>query len=932
MTNRWLKMLSSFLCLVLIYNLLPLQVLASGVDDALQVQSSALPDDGSSGSAVTYERLDTLTIVEEDTSRRGEYYKEFVLNYGLRLAAVYADPVHYEDAGQWKDIDNTLKATSAKGIAGYTNTAGVWQVYFPQQLSGSNAISLTKDSYTVSFGMAGELTNSGNIAVASIGTTFETMATTDVKTATAQLRIVDLTEQKAAAQYEQTVLDKHHSKLAYASVYDNTQIVYDLSGNRLKESIVISKYNASLWGYRYNLNTGGLMPVLLEDNTIELRHPETAEVVMTMPAPFMVDANDEYCYDVNVSLVQKNGSYLLSYYVPRQWLASADRAWPVVLDPVVEAGNSAGNIQDITASTSGTHANNEQQLLIGKSSANGISRIYLRHNTLPELPASSVIVNATISLTKVGNSQTEFVVEAHKSGRYWTPTTINNGDRPTPDSTVEDAVPVQNAGVYTWDITNIVIGWYASTTHSLINNIGMIFKAPNTVENSSTVNICQFYSSDSSSVPQTMITYMDTAGLEDYWDYSTVSAGRAGTGYVHNHSGNLVWVHNDIGFGGNVMPVSINHIYNPSLNLSNDYGLGYGWQTNYHQLIKQESDNCYVWIDGDGTPHYFYSTGTGVFQDEDNLHLTLTVSGTQITIADQHGNKSVFEKISVGTNKYNWRLIQQIANQPIAIGSNDPEYGFIRISYMGTAAAQNRKIYQIRDGAGRIYQFGYGDDGLLDKIEYLNYSATSSYTVVFNHNANAQLETITYEDNAVTSFVHTSRNVLSSVTNVDGYTISFSYGTTGTGKPRRVTKITESDEATLGGETTFEYGICSTKITTPDENTQKDLTQVFFFDQWGNTLSVQDQEGRTIVSQYAAVTEPGDPTHLMTASSAQQITVNNLLTDSSFENGTFWTNIGDPMQEIAENTAFLGEKSLLFAASTTTGIKKSGFTAAPGES
>ena len=84
MTNRWLKLLSIFLSLVLIFNLLPLQVLASNIDDTPPLQLSTLPEDGSSGSITGYQRLDTATVVEEDASRRGEYHKEFVLNNGLR--------------------------------------------------------------------------------------------------------------------------------------------------------------------------------------------------------------------------------------------------------------------------------------------------------------------------------------------------------------------------------------------------------------------------------------------------------------------------------------------------------------------------------------------------------------------------------------------------------------------------------------------------------------------------------------------------------------------------------------------------------------------------------------------------------------------------------------------------------------------------------
>ena len=125
------------------------------------------------------------------------------------------------------------------------------------------------------------------------------------------------------------------------------------------------------------------------------------------------------------------------------------------------------------------------------------------------------------------------------------------------------------------------------------------------------------------------IVFRNANGLESYWDYTSVSAGRAGTGYVNNYTGNLTWVHSDIGFGGNRMPVSISHIYNSGDSGSNDYGLGYGWRTNYHQTLKKvvltddgnnvlATNGAYVWTDCDGTEHYFVKTTTsGTFVDED---------------------------------------------------------------------------------------------------------------------------------------------------------------------------------------------------------------------------------------------------------------------------------------------------------------------------
>lgn len=450
-----------------------------------------------------------------------------------------------------------------------------------------------------------------------------------------------------------------------------------------------------------------------------------------------------------------------------------------------------------------------------------------------------------------------------------------------------------------------------------------MFKASESVETADANNYQRLSSSDGSAVPQLQITYQDTAGLEDYWDYSSVSAGRAGTGYIHNHSGNLVWVHNDMGFDGNRMPVSISHVYNPSLSTSNEYGLGYSWQTNYNQTIKKvDGVDSYIWTDGDGTPHYFYSTGTGVYQDEDNLHLTLSVTTDKYTLTDQYGNTSEFEKIVNGTNQ-EARLTKQTNNQ--ATNSS------VNISYSDQSG---KRISTITDGVGRVYAFVYSGD-LLDKIEYKPSGNTVRYTVDFNH-TNSQLTSVKYADNKESFYTYNTKNLLTKVQNIDGYSINFTYGTTGAGKPRRVLTVTEKDisesnETLTGKQTSFTYGLCSTKVTTREEtDAQEAQYQVYHFDKWSNTVSVYDEEGRAVVSKYKPVLQPGDPTHLVTATSTQQITVINLLSDSSFENGTLWSNIVNPMQEIVTSEAYLGQKSLKFRTNEAKGITSPGIQAEEG--
>ena len=60
-----------------------------------------------------------------------------------------------------------------------------------------------------------------------------------------------------------------------------------------------------------------------------------------------------------------------------------------------------------------------------------------------------------------------------------------------------------------------------------------------------------FISSDSESGlikgrPSAVIQYIDNSGIENYWTYNSQDVDRAGTGYVNDYNGNLVFSHNDL--------------------------------------------------------------------------------------------------------------------------------------------------------------------------------------------------------------------------------------------------------------------------------------------------------------------------------------------------------------------------------------------------
>ena len=924
MKKLWCGTISVILVVVMLINMLPLNALAA--DNQSTVTMSEMPvmqetvlDTIPSADSAEIEQINEVLpayVVEEDVSKRSEFFKEFILSNGLRLATIYPDSVHYEDNGQWKEIDNTLTAKIVDGQSVYTTTSGLWDVRFPQRLNASNSIAITKDGYTVSFGMAGEMRSSGDFVVASMGNELETNASTILPItggtidSIAQVQPIDTTTAKAEAEYAEIIPNKLHSRLLYPSVYTNTNIVYDLQSKQVKESIILQSFDSGLMGYRYSLNTGGLIPVLNDDQSINLCDPDTDDIVLTMPAPFMLDANGKYCEDITVSLVQSGNGYILSYHLPVEWLSAEDRAWPVVLDPVVNAENPRNNIQDITVAENGTESNNAGTIKCGYGPTMGIMRVYLRFKELPALSSADVIVKATITLRKPYNSTLSAPIQVHKVNTPWEASQLNWSNKPNFDSTVEDIVVVKDPLRYTWDITDIAFGWYADTTYLLQNNTGMMFKASDEIETAAQNNWQQFCSSDNTTFTDTLtptiaetrpiltIKYYTTNGLEDYWDYTTSSAGRAGNGNVQNYSGNLVWIHNDIGFDGNRMPVSISHIYNAHDAWNNEtetgnnkFGMGNGWKTNYNQFITQ-TNGIYAWEDGDGTKHEFIGMSSTTYMDGDDLGLTLTVSGSGYTLSDKQGNKSIFDT--------NGRLTSQIAT-PSTNGASS-----ITISYQSSTS---NRISQITDGVGRKYTFTYNSNGLLESIVYYGSNNTSPIMTVDFGYTNSNLTSITYEDDATSTFSYTTKNLLSTATDVDGYTISFTYNTLAYNKPNRITSVIESDDNQAGAQTIITYAYNRTVIT---DQTQNTLTCVF--NEWGNTISAQDSEGIATFYQYATDDNSFAAKHRLLKTSKPQDTVKNLLANTSFEEGNDWVlnSASSITAKIDKSIGFHGKQSLFF--------------------
>ncbi len=824
------------------------------------------------------------SILAEDTRKRTEFSKEFIRSDSSHLMVLYPEAVHYEKNGKWEDVDNTLVSRTDKdGNEILQNTASSVDIRLPVDFKpGGAPVSISKNGYTLGFILEGAYNTVKSAVKAADKSRFASVSD----------------------DHKKTIPTKLESSVQYSDVLPNIDIEYSVQPEQLKESVIVKSLPVKPLVYTYKVIADRLTPVLQKDKSINF-YPEgktDGDPAFIMPAPYMVDADGEVNYDVAVTLDTANNQCRITYAPSMEWMGATDRAWPVIIDPVVVADLSIDNIRDKQVDSNKDDVSHTSAYIeAGYHSTYGKERIYLMYDNLPALSAADVVVDSYVQIYRPYNSTVVSQMEVHKVNAAWESETLQWSNQPSFDISIVDYQLVQNANWYTWHITDIAREWYAGS------NTGMMFKLPDSVENGTVAENKTFYSSDNGSGarPVLYIAFRNNCGLENYWNYHTQDVGRAGTGYVNDFTGNLVFKHQDIGYDGELMPVAIEHVYNANDKSNNSFGCGYGWRTNFNQKVYQWSvdSTYYVWEDEDGTRHYFKYDSANTYKDEDGLSLTLKNNETgnyKYSITDLMGNKRYFDTYG--------RLRRLQNNQATA--------SYIDITYTTTSGLY---INTITDGADRVYQFVYSGSNLA-RIDYKGTGSTALQDVAFAYNANTELTTITHNDSKTTSYAYTSNHLLNKVTDIDGYYVKYTYNTTSTSLPNRVAKLEYFDNAVAGSTLTFAYSHNQTIFT--DYRGRKITEQ---FNDMGNTICVQDDQGNAQYAGYAKDTDSDSgKANQLTTSSKLQNTVVNYLKNSNCEYSDGWTLYNDSSAtgSWSYSTAeeYIGTKSLAITRSNEVGI------------
>lgn len=756
-TSFLIKIMSMVLSVTIILELLPMSVFAEEYNERQAIQNVELATSDSKS-----------PIVGEIISERTENKKVYEREDGSYTAIITSGPIHYNENGELKDIDNTLTQKDGK----IENKANSFNVDLPSKITPSSEVLISKGESSLSFKL-----NNTKEAQAEI-------KNTDTKSVSEMLPNTE----------------KIESAVEYKNVFDNTNIKYDVGAEGLKESIIISSSPSASVTYSYTLNLNECSAVKNNDGSISVSR--NGQPVFLIEKPYMFDSKDAISEEITVELTSKGeGTYLLEYTPSYEWLNASSREYPVTIDPSTTIHNTAAVVGTLIGSCSASQNDLNTNFFIEKNS-NYDSKVYLKYTEAAQnaLGENSLITKAELSVygKALNNSDTLAVYALNGS---WDASTTNPVAK---DNEILDynVINVTNdLQRYVWDITKVASQWQL---HQKANN-GIVIEPLD--DNDCNTKFRKVYNGSNVSVrPWFEVDYVKIDNPSEF-DNEEIEMGRAGTLYLNKYTGTFYVNRNDIGLEGNISPVSISYTYNPWD--TNRYSLtsafGANWFSDYFGCIQYKNT---IVVDNETRHQYLLWSQSGistmlreVLPTDDDYndvpegmtasYLTdytryapingdtskcLWVPKTDTTYID-YANMKLEDQEHIYTIDSARRITKIINKNSDTSNPNEIAFGFL-----GTGS---HTFSNVTDGVGRRYNFKtYTESNnkvMIDKLNVYNSSNSvisvsvggnnipvgADYSYQINNSTSCFLTGVDYPDGESVSYEYNSDGLLCAMTDID---------------------------------------------------------------------------------------------------------------------------------------------------------------------
>ena len=740
-----------------------------------------------SNEMITADRIEAVkqegrSLVRECIKERSRFSRVFETKNGEKAAVIYPKAVHFKKDDAWEAIDNTL--VLSKDQLAYENAQGRMKVRIarmPKQTYHKKKMmlfnleekqnarsaqqdqteeksgiielaSVEKDGFTISWGLKTQKEKMQEEKPAMLSQ----MNEPEVAVVPVEFKLNSIHPQ--TEEEKLLKLSKLSSAGYFREILPGMDIRYRLESEVMKEEIILKKKEAATETITFVMKHPGLSMHVLADGSVALckmfaqEAKDTAEIsdenaVFFLDAPILFDKNGEIL-KAAYQIEKGQGISEITIKMDASWLMDEGRAYPVTIDPTVRIEKKQTTIDDAfvrSKDPNSSYGYNFSELEVGRNRPYQVCRTFLKFNTLPKLEKGAVITDARLNLYQYQFSADNgqgFRVSAHEVTGAWDQRTLTWNNQPSFKPEALDYLTLENtngmAVPKTFDVTKLIRGWYNNPS----SNHGIALKAVNEnvyatatlVSSDMPVNK---YGLTADCYPIGIVYYRSTKGLEDYYSYHEQELGRTGSGYVNRYNGNLVFIHEDEGTSGILMPVSVSHVYNLS-DCDTKSRFGKGFRLSLMQELKASgnSDYPYVLTDTDGTNHYFYkdTSDSNKLKDEDGLGLVIT---------------------QTSSNEYDsYRIMKD---------KDEVQYVF----------GQDGYLRQIKDTYGNAMKCQYGPNSAGNYIQYAE--DPTGARIVFNYNSDlTKLVSITANKRS-TSFAYDAAGHLTNITYPDGKTSRFGY-------------------------------------------------------------------------------------------------------------------------------------------------------------
>lgn len=438
-------------------------------------------------------------ISAEDVSKRGAFEKHYLLSDGSFIAVAYPEEIHcLGEDGTWQEIDNRLYHDASSRIV---NGQGDFAVSFADRPAENAMASLSQGGRTFSWGLsAGKRENGEPSAVIAFADEAAVIRGGSISAvsdrADAASGMISASAGAASAAMPSAVgkkikdadafaNEKAAGKVCYGTLFQNApelSVEYSVYHNKIEEDIYINA-PTELRSFLMNIRTEGLAAHLNDDGSVDFTD-ENGDMQYRIGIPYMSDAADEVLHDIQVTVSRTETGWCVTYTPDEAWLTSAERAYPILLDPSVTTKEYRSNISDTYVYEGNTEDHSAEQRMTYGVKSGKIHRAYIKVNNLPKIDAGMPVLGATMQLTFLSGTTTGKTAQVYKASGAWSAGSLNYANQPAiyASNRLSTCSYVSGMSYLTFDLTKDVTALYDEFAAGV--NYGYVIK----YEDESTTN------------------------------------------------------------------------------------------------------------------------------------------------------------------------------------------------------------------------------------------------------------------------------------------------------------------------------------------------------------------------------------------------------------------------------------------------------------